>query len=235
VRFGIEMNQKMKTLIFCLIFGVSGLLIPVVYTWVSEGSILSIQTISVKTGHKAKAEELQLYLREFIRKPLYGVDLKQVQAAAQKHPWVALAIVKRQPPSGLEVEITERQPTALIKQDKLWVVDSLGIIFKTAENEAELALPLIHQAKDVAILLTHTQSKDPGGVITEVRSHGVNQYSVLFSSGLEVVIGDKNMSLQWQKLNRLLKSLGEKQDILAFVYLDDTQKQNQVPVRFKKR
>src|SRR3989338_2101255 len=115
------MNQKIKILIFSLVFGVSGLLIPVVYTWVSEGSVLSIQTIQIKTGSRAKAEELQLYLREFIRKPLYGVDLKQVQAAAQKHPWVALAWVRRQPPAGLEVEIVEREPVALMKQNKLMV------------------------------------------------------------------------------------------------------------------
>ena len=229
------MNQKIKILIFSLVFGVSGLLIPVVYFWVSEGSVLSIQTIQIKTGSRAKAEELQLYLREFIRKPLYGVDLKQVQVAAQKHPWVALAWVRRQPPAGLEVEIVEREPVALMKQNKLMVVDSLGVIFKTAENEAELALPLVHQPSEVAILLAHTQAKQPGGVILEIKPQGVNQHRVLFSGGLEVIVGDKNLVSQWQKLAHILKSLGDKQNTLAFVYLDDTHKHNQIAVRFKKR
>lgn len=224
----------MKTLIFCIIFAVSGALIPVVYAFVSKSSILAIKTINVKTGHKAKAEELQLYLREFVGQPLYGVDLNAVRKAAQRHPWVAEATIRRQPPSELEVEIVERQPVALIKQDKLLVVDSLGVAFKTAENEAELSLPLVFGLQDVSILLTHAEAKNPGGVILEVQNHGVNQHKVLFSSGLEAIVGDKNSLAQWQKLIRILKSLGEKQNTLAFVYLDDTLKLNQIAVRFKK-
>ncbi|MEI6806443.1 MAG: FtsQ-type POTRA domain-containing protein [Myxococcaceae bacterium] len=224
----------MKTLFFCIIFVVSGALIPVIYTFVSKSSILAIKTINVKTGHKAKAEELQLYLREFVGQPLYGVELKAVQKAAQRHPWVAEAIVRRQPPNELEVEIVERQPTALIKQDKLLVVDSQGVAFKTAENEAELSLPLVSGLSDVSVLLAHAQAKHPGGVILEVQNHGVNQHKVIFSSGLEAIVGDKNTLAQWQKLVQVLKSLGEKQNTLAFVYLDDTLKLNQIAVRFKK-
>lgn len=224
----------MRTLIICVVLIVSGALIPVVYTFVSESNILSIRTINIKTGHKAKPEELQLYLREFIGQPLYGVNLQAVQLAAQKHLWVAGATVRRQPPSELEVEIIERQPVALIKQDKLWVVDAGGVAFKTAENEAELALPLISKGPDVKILLTHTQSGQPGGAILEVQSHGVNQHRVVFASGLEAIVGERNSLEQWQKLTHVLKSLGEKQNTLAFVYLDDTPKRGQIAVRFKK-
>lgn len=224
----------MRTVILCLILIVSGALIPVIYTVVSESSILSIRTIHVKTGHKAKPEEMQLYLHEFIGQPLYGVNLQAVQAAALKHPWVAAATVRRQPPSELEVEIRERQPIALTKRDKLWVVDAQGISFKTAENEAELALPLVVQGSDVGVLVTHLQAKQPGGQILEVQSHGINQHRVVFASGLEAIVGDRNSLEQWQKLIRVLNSLGEKQNTLAFVYLDDTLKRGQIAVRFKK-
>jgi hypothetical protein len=47
-------------------------------------------------------------------------------------------------------------------------------------------------------------------------------------------VGDKNSLEQWQKLIRVLSSLGEKQNTLAFVYLDDTPKRGQIAVRFKK-
>lgn len=224
----------MRTFIICLVLIISGALIPVVYTVISESSILSIRTIHVKTGHRAKPEEMQLYLREFIGQPLYGVNLKAVQIAALKHPWVAAATVRRQPPSELEVEITERQPMALIKRDKLWVVDAQGISFKTAENEAELALPWVTEASGVGILVTHLQAKQPGGQILEVQPHGINQYRIIFASGLEAIVGDKHSLEQWQKLIRVLNSLGEKQNTLAFVYLDDTPKRGQIAVRFKK-
>lgn len=228
------MNQKIKTLIFCLVFGLSGLLIPVVYTFFSESSVLSIKTIQLKTGNRAKPEELQLYLREFIGKPLYGVDLRQVVIVAQRHPWVASAVVLRQPPGTLEVDIVEREPVALMKQNKLLVLDTQGVAFKTAENETELSLPLVHQIGAVAILIAHVQAKHPGGAIIEIKPHGVHQHSVLFSNGLEAIVGEKNILSQWQKLAHILKSLGEKQHHLAFVYLDDSSKMNRVAVRFKK-
>ncbi len=224
----------MKTIILCTVFAISGVLIPVVYTWISNGSVLTIRTLHVKTGHQAKPEELQLYLREFVGQPLYGVDLKRVQQVAGRHPWVAAATVRRQPPNELEVEITERQPVALIKRDKIWVVDSEGVAFKTAESEAELALPLVSHTGDVEILNTHRQANQPGGMVLEVQPHGVNQHKVVFVGGLEAIVGDKNSLVQWQKLTRVLKSLGEKQNTLAFVYLDDTPKLNQIAVRFKK-
>ena len=228
------MIYKIKILIFCLVFGLSGLLIPVVYTWITEGSVLSIQSIQIKAGSRAKSEELQLYLREFIKKPLYGVNLKQVQAAAQRHPWVALAKVRRQPPASLEVEIIEREPIALIKRDKLWVVDTQGVAFKTAENEAELALPLLRETAEVAILLAHVQAEEPGGVIVEIKPLGFHQHRVLFVGGLEVVIGDKDGLKQWRKLGRILKSLGNKKHTLAFAYLDTGFKHHPMAVRFKK-
>jgi cell division septal protein FtsQ len=224
----------MKTLMICIVLIVSGALIPVAYKFITESSVLSVRTIHVKTGHKAKPEEMQLYLREFIGRPLYGVNLKAVQLAALKHPWVSEVTVRRQPPSELEVEIIERQPLALIKREKLWVVDARGVSFKTAENEAELALPLVTGAADVGVLVTHLQAKQPGGAILEVQPYGIAQHRVIFSNGLEVIIGDKNSLEQWQKLIRVLNSLGEKQNTLAFVYLDDTPKRGQIAVRFKK-
>lgn len=224
----------MKTIIICLTLLISGALIPVLYTWICDGSVLSIKTLHVHGGSHAKPEELQLYLREFIGKPLYGVDLKQVQRIAGKHPWVAAVTVRRQPPTELEVRVEERVATALIKQDKLWVIDSLGTIFKTAESEEELSLPQVSSALDVPALVAHQEAKSPAGAIAHVEAYGFNQHKVVFASGLEVIVGDKNLVAQWQKLARLLKMLGEKQSTLAFVYLDDTPKLNQIAVRFKK-
>lgn len=223
-----------RKVILSLVFIVSGSLIPVVYVWFTEGSALSIQTIDVKSGARAKPEELQLYLRDFIGKPLYGVDLQAVRRAAEKHPWVALAAVRRQPPRALEVWITERQPVALIKKDRLWVIDALGVAFKTAESEQELLLPLITDSKAVKVLLTHQQTAKPGGSILEVQERAEGQYQVLFVGGLEVVIGHQNSLKQWQNLVLILKSLQERQGDLAFVYLDDTPKRGQIAVRFKK-
>ncbi|MES2504903.1 MAG: FtsQ-type POTRA domain-containing protein [Myxococcota bacterium] len=223
-----------RKIILSLIFVAAGVIVPVAYIWVTEGSALTIRTIHIKSGEHAKAEELQLYLRDYVGKPLYGVNLSKIREVVLRHPWVAEASVRRQPPTELEVEIRERKPIALIKKERLWVVDTLGVPFKTAESESELSLPLVSKAADVEILLTHTAVGLPGGAISEVSQYAKDQFKVLFVGGLEVVIGGQNSSQQWERLALVLKKLNDRAPDLAFVYLDDTSKRGQIAVRFKK-
>ncbi|MBL4819196.1 MAG: FtsQ-type POTRA domain-containing protein [Deltaproteobacteria bacterium] len=224
----------LRQLILLTLFVGCGLVIPIAYVWITQSSALTIHHISVKSGHQAKPEELQVYLREFVGKPLYGVDLKHVQAVALRHPWAAQVAVRREPPHELVVEVTEREPVALIKKEHLWVVDSRGVAFKVAQSEKELALPMLFEPKSVVVLLTHKQANRPGGNIVEVQKLSEGQSRVLFSGGLEVIIGVKQSLGQWEKLAQVLKSLKGKADNLAFVYLDGDSKLNQIPIRFKK-
>jgi cell division protein FtsQ len=213
---------------------VSGVLMPVLYVWLTEGSALTIRTVRVHAGAHAKPGELQVYLREFVGKPLYGADLNRVRILAERHPWVASASVRREPPSTLQVDIVERMPVGLVKQGKLWVVDSSGVAFKPAESEEELSLPLIGELSQAQLLASHVSAGFPGGRVMEVHTMPHEQARVLFASGLEVIIGTKNFERQWAKLASVLKSLGSKATELGFVYLDDNLKQGQIAVRFKK-
>lgn len=223
-----------RKLILSFILLATGSLISLGFIWVFEGNALSIRSIYVHSGAHAKPEELQLYLKEFIGKPLYGVDLKQVQEAAQKHPWVASASVRRQPPRELEVWVEERKPVALIKKERLWVVDALAVVFKAAESEEELSLPLVSEPEQVGVLVSHREALEPAGHISEVLEAGPGQYRILFVGGLEVVMGKQNSLQQWRKLISVLAALKERQNDLAFVYLDDTPKRGQIAIRFKK-
>ncbi len=223
-----------RQIILVSILIASGVLVPVVYVWLTEGSALMIRTIRVHAGTHAKPEELQVYLREFMGKPLYGADLNRVRILAERHPWVASVSVRREPPSTLQLDVVERMPVGLIKQGKLWLVDANGQSFKPAETEEELALPLIEEAQHAELLAAHIEMGLPGGRIMEVHTMPHQQARILFASGLEAVMGLKSSAAQWQKLARVLKSLGLKSAELSFVYLDDNLKQGQIAVRFKK-
>ncbi len=224
--------RRQIVLVSTLIAG--GVLVPVLYVWLTEGSALAIRTIRVHAGAHAKPEELQVYLRDMVGKPLYGVDLNRVRIMAERHPWVASASVRREPPSTLQVDIVERIPVGLIKQGKLWVVDAGGVAFKPAESEEELSLPLIQGLEQAQLLAAHISAGLPGGKVMEVHTMPHEQAQVLFVNGLEVIIGVTNAAVQWEKLRSVMKSLGPKTAELAFVYLDDNLKRGQIAVRFKK-
>ncbi|MBH1988715.1 MAG: FtsQ-type POTRA domain-containing protein [Myxococcaceae bacterium] len=218
-----------------IIFLVTGSFIPLIYVWVTSDSGLTIRTIHIQGGVHARDEELQLYLSEFIGKSLYGTDLKRVQKVAGQHPWVRSVRVRRQPPQALDVIVVEREATALLKNHKLWVLDLHGVAFKAAETEEEFSLPQVSSPECVGVLEAHRRVSQPGGTIVQIESSGANQFRVLFASGLEVLLGSQNWDEQWKKLVRVLNQLGNKRELLAFVYLDDTPKSNQIAVRFKKR
>ncbi|MFQ5464918.1 MAG: cell division protein FtsQ/DivIB [Thermodesulfobacteriota bacterium] len=74
---------------------------------------------------------------------LFSFSTRAVEEALEANPWVAGARVKRRPPGGLRIEITERSPLALVRMDGLYVMDTSGVVFKDYDEADGLDLPVI--------------------------------------------------------------------------------------------
>lgn len=103
--------------------------------------------------HLTRAALLE-YLHARPGQNIFTVDLNQAAQRLYKHPWIGAAVVRRELPDNLVVELTEREAVALLKLDKLYLVDSDGEPFKDVEDGDPIDLPLI-------------TGFDPGGFVPE--------------------------------------------------------------------
>jgi cell division protein FtsQ len=76
---------------------------------------------------------------------LADVDLMAVQRRIEKLPYVRSVVVRRDPPRTLVVEITEREPVALLVGDGAgeYMVDADGIVLPCVQSTIEYDLPVI--------------------------------------------------------------------------------------------
>jgi len=59
------------------------------------------------------------------------------------HPWIRTASVRRELPRRLVIDVTEREPLALVSLDRLYQVDRRGVVFAALGDDDRLNLPLI--------------------------------------------------------------------------------------------
>jgi cell division protein FtsQ len=74
---------------------------------------------------------------------LLSIDLKHVCQLLENSPWIERAQVKRTLPDQLDISIWEHKPVALINLNQLYLVDEKGTVFKKAEREDGLTLPIL--------------------------------------------------------------------------------------------
>lgn len=66
-----------------------------------------------------------------------------VAAKIKRNPWIKDVDISRGLPSTVTIEVTEREPLALIKLDAMYVMDASGVVFKKYSPEDGLDLPVI--------------------------------------------------------------------------------------------
>lgn len=94
------------------------------------------------SGHLSREEVLELaQVAEGDR--LLEIDTDAVAARVAAHPWVKSARVRRQLPSSLAIDITERRAAAAVTLGSLYLVDEHGHPFKRASMEEADGLPVI--------------------------------------------------------------------------------------------
>jgi len=93
-----------------------------------------LTNVAVEGVHQTPQNMLKQKLQPFLRSSLLTLDLKAVAAAAESHPWVEEAAVKRILPRGIRIRLTERSAAARFRDgERTMVVDRNGFVHDTTD------------------------------------------------------------------------------------------------------
>jgi len=110
----------------------------------SQSSFFALQTVGV-TGqkHLTPAEVTsQSGLIDGVN--IFQVNLEQARQRLLTDPWIAGAVLRRQIPNKVEIEIEERQPSALLIDGQHWLVlDRNGVCIDNPTSPRLFSLPII--------------------------------------------------------------------------------------------
>jgi cell division protein FtsQ len=113
------------------------------WTWATRSEAFALRQV-VFTGLVHAREPALLEASGLARgENLFRLDLARAARALQSQPWVASARLERRLPGTVRVAITEHRPAALVRFGALYVLDEEGRIFKRAEPDDSLDLPII--------------------------------------------------------------------------------------------
>jgi cell division protein FtsQ len=170
--------------------------------------------------------------------PLLSIDADAVAKRLASHPWVASARVRRELPSVLAIDISERRAAASALLGALYLLDADGRPFKRATFEEADGLPVItgvtreqyaalrHASEAVfreALALVAAYGADPARPrLSEVHVDARTGFSlVLLEGGGQVRLGRGEVEGKLARMDRVIAALGPRGAAgLATVYLD---------------
>jgi cell division protein FtsQ len=116
----------------CLIFGAN--------SWKSN---LKIKQINIEGNRIVGANEIIQLAHVQIGTLLYNVNLTTIQQNIISHYYIKDAIVERNLPNSIQIQITERIPLALVNRTETTYLDEDGVVLPRSISHKILDLPMI--------------------------------------------------------------------------------------------
>jgi len=104
---------------------------------------LRLRAVEVLGNRVVSSEEILHLAALRADMALFDVDLRAVQLRVASHPYIVRAAVSRNVPDGITIEVTERQPVAILPAGRLLALDGEGRVLPPARAEALFDLPVL--------------------------------------------------------------------------------------------
>ncbi|MHB9145184.1 MAG: cell division protein FtsQ/DivIB [Symbiobacteriia bacterium] len=126
-----------------------------------QSGFFRLERIVVTGNHRVSQDEVAVLTGVAPGAHLYSIRLEQVAKRLEQNPWVAKAVVSRGWPATLVVDVTERQPVALVPYYQYYLaVDQSGRALGLVQDLAALDVPVINGAPSNRVLLGHPYPVD---------------------------------------------------------------------------
>jgi cell division septal protein FtsQ len=155
------------------------------------------------------------------------LDLAETSRRVSSHPWVASAVIIREIPDSIRIDIVEREPLALVRGRAFYLVDPQGRAFVQVFPAEYPGLPIISgmdaasvgpgwELPQEAMTLLSALYRDcqdylPWRLISEIQyvpSMGLKVYTL--RGGIAITLGTGDYAARMARLGRVLRYLEER-------------------------
>lgn len=170
---------------------------------------------------------------------LLRLDLKKMGEQLAQNPWVETVRIRRYYPDGLSIEISEREPLAVVNMGYLYYLDRNGTVFKTLSQGDRLDYPVVTGFSEEDL------NSDPAGMrealkstcellallrvkcasiladVSEIHYDKGYGFTLFTASGaLPVKVGATDFAAKLGRLSRIYRNLMEQQQSIQYIDLD---------------
>jgi cell division protein FtsQ len=132
-----------KMFLFLLALGGLSLALISGYQLISSSSYLRIRSILVRGANDALKEELLGISGITERESLLSLDTAAIEANIAEHSWIKSVSVWKEFPSTLHIQVQKEEPIALVLLDRMYLMDTEGVLFKYVEDDDQIDFPII--------------------------------------------------------------------------------------------
>lgn len=111
--------------------------------WLFTSPTFAIESIEIRGLAHATEREIAALSRLQVGENVFEIDLEETAQAVREHPWVEDVFIRRQLPRGIEIEVVEHVPAALVDLGALYYVDDAGKAFKRVSIGDRVDLPIL--------------------------------------------------------------------------------------------
>jgi cell division protein FtsQ len=231
---------NMKRVFFFLLVAVpTAIVFPALHHWIFEGDALFVESIFVVETEHVKPGEVREYLKGYIGKPFYGVDLVEMGLVVEQHPWVKRVVLRRAPPHEIIVEPIERKAIAVTGTGQKLLIDEDGAPFTRASNSDVEKLPLVKSKNKVRYksaaeaILDYQTSSQVAGRIVRIEIDDDDGLHAYFENALSVELGSAQFAEKWKKLDAIWNELRKDGLTPDYIYLGNYPNPQQVAVKLR--
>lgn len=223
-RLGRDLRHLARLLFLCLGVAALSLLFMRGYQMLLSSTLLSVARIQVNGCKHLQPDTIIQQAGIRPGDSILGLDLDEISRRVSSHPWVASAVIIREIPDSIRIDIEERQPFALVRGREFFLVDPRGRAFVQAFPAEYPGLPIISGMdpasvgpggdlpQDLMALLSalyrDCQDYLPWRLISEIQyaaNVGLRVYTL--RGGMAITLGRGDYGARMARLGRVLRHL----------------------------
>jgi cell division protein FtsQ len=167
----------------------------IIYEYFTQSDYFAVKKISVSGNQRLQSLEVVRQAGLFPGMNLLKLNLSVTRRMLLTHAWIESALVAREVPDKLHIQIVEQHPVAILDLGKRYLINAKGRIFKQWEPADPEELPLVTGLRLTDISLTGESPSRLFEAVMEVITLGREPQAVLPNAEIRIIQADPEIGL----------------------------------------
>jgi cell division protein FtsQ len=222
-------------------------------TWlITHARHFAVRAIKFPPLQHVSDAELQARAGLAVGVNLFAVDLSEIERKVLEEPWVKEAHARRELPSTIAVDVSEREAACVVALGALYLADARGVVFKRANPDEAVGLPVVtgierdaylgepeatrahvREALEVAGAWSASSARPALGELHWDRTLGITVYTREGAVGVRLGRGETTVqrSARLRNFDIVWTALAERGEKPRMIYLDNRARPDRVTVK----